>query len=154
MSYTWCLCLVFLPLIFFSSSIKYCPLSLNYFLFACFLTIVIYICVNSPVYHSSDSCLILYILGSQSWYFDLCCSGFGTAWGMCGNSVGCFIARENIYPRIIFNTLFGHAHGMYNFQGQRLNWCHGSDPSHCSDNAGSLTHWATKGTPIIVTFKR
>ena len=28
--------------------------------------------------------------------------------------------------------------------GQGLGPCHKSDPSHCGDNAGSLTFWATK----------
>ena len=35
------------------------------------------------------------------------------------------------------------AHGMWKFPGQGSNPCHSSHPSHCRDNAGSLTHWAT-----------
>ena len=34
--------------------------------------------------------------------------------------------------------VFGHTHGMWKFPGQGLNPCHNSDPSCCSDNAGSL----------------
>ena len=30
--------------------------------------------------------------------------------------------------------------GVWTFPGQGLNPCHSSDPSHCSDNARSLTH--------------
>ena len=33
--------------------------------------------------------------------------------------------------------------GMWKFPDQELNSHHSSDPSHCSDNAGSLIHWAT-----------
>ena len=46
-------------------------------------------------------------------------------------------------------SFFGHAHGMQKFQGQGLNPCHGCDPSHSSDNAGSLT---CNGTPSKRTF--
>ena len=34
------------------------------------------------------------------------------------------------------------------FPGQGSNLCHSSDPSQCSDNARSLTHWATRELPI------
>ena len=43
--------------------------------------------------------------------------------------------------------IFGCASGMPKFQGQGLNLSHSSDPSHCSDNAESLTHWATRELP-------
>ena len=36
-----------------------------------------------------------------------------------------------------------HTHGMLKFPGQGLNSHHSSNPSCSSDNAGSLTHWAT-----------
>ena len=43
---------------------------------------------------------------------------------------------------LIFNSKisfsFGHAQGMQKFLGQGLNLCHSSNPSHSSDNAGSL----------------
>ena len=71
--------------------------------------------------------------------------------------------------------LFVHTHGLWKFSGQRLNpghccelrhrctnarlWTHctglgsnlhlSNDPSCCRDNAGSLTHCTTAGTPII-----
>ena len=35
-------------------------------------------------------------------------------------------------------------HGMWKFLGQGSNLCHGLNQSHSSDNAGSLTHWATR----------
>ena len=38
---------------------------------------------------------------------------------------------------------FGHVHGIQKFLGQRLNPSHSCNQSHSSDNAGSLTHWAT-----------
>ena len=40
------------------------------------------------------------------------------------------------------------------FPGHRLNPCHSSNPSHCSDSAGSLTHWAMRELLklLLVTF--
>ena len=34
--------------------------------------------------------------------------------------------------------------GMWKFLGRGLNWRHSSNPSCCSDNAGPLTHCATR----------
>ena len=42
---------------------------------------------------------------------------------------------------------------MWKFPGQRWNPCHSSDPSCCSDNAGSPTHCATRELPKG-TFRR
>ena len=39
---------------------------------------------------------------------------------------------------------FGHAHGMWKFPDQGLNPQHSSDPNCCSDNARSLTCYATR----------
>ena len=39
---------------------------------------------------------------------------------------------------VYYVYIFGLAHGMWEFWGQGLNLC------HSSDNAGSLTHWATR----------
>ena len=57
----------------------------------------------------------------------------------------------SLYYRILFSFIylfiylfFGCLHGMYKFLGQRLNPHHRSNPSHCSDSAGSLTHWVTR----------
>ena len=44
----------------------------------------------------------------------------------------------------LFFYYFGHALGMQKFLGQGLNPHHSSDLSQCSDNTGSLTHWATR----------
>ena len=43
---------------------------------------------------------------------------------------------------IFFHSFFffGYTQGMWKFFGQRSNPSHGSDLSHSSDNAGSLTH--------------
>ena len=41
---------------------------------------------------------------------------------------------------LVFVGFFGHAHSMWKFLGQGSNLCHGSDPSCCSDNTGSLTY--------------
>ena len=38
-------------------------------------------------------------------------------------------------------------YGMWKFLGQELNSSHSSDPSHCSDSAGSLTHCTTREIP-------
>ena len=51
-----------------------------------------------------------------------------------------YIHISNAYIDIFFCC----THGMWKFPGQGLNPCHSSDPGHCSDNAGTLTHWATK----------
>lgn len=45
----------------------------------------------------------------------------------------------------LFVCLFGSTHGMQQFPGQGSNLWHRSDPSHSRENAGSLTHWATRG---------
>ena len=57
----------------------------------------------------------------------------------------------SLYYRILFSFIylfiylfFGCLHGMYKFLGQRLNPHYRSNPSHCSDSAGSLTHWVTR----------
>ena len=51
---------------------------------------------------------------------------------------------EQLLDDIGFLFLFGCAQGMQNFLGQGLNPGHSSDPSHCSDNASSLNHCATR----------
>ena len=43
-----------------------------------------------------------------------------------------------------FILFFGCTHSMQKSQGQVLNPCHNNDPSHSSDKARSLTHWATR----------
>ena len=40
------------------------------------------------------------------------------------------------------------AHGMKSFPDQKLNLHHSSDPSQISNNAGSLTRWATRELPM------
>ena len=39
----------------------------------------------------------------------------------------------------IFKKFFGHPHGMWIFPGKGSNPYHNSNPSHSSDNTGSLT---------------
>ena len=53
-------------------------------------------------------------------------------------SVWCFLV-----VRFRLCTFFGHTHGTWKFPGQGLNPIHSSNPSRCSDNNGSLIHWAT-----------
>ena len=54
------------------------------------------------------------------------------------------------YGSSIFNCLFflfgffGYTRGMWKFPGQGLYLCHSSHPSHCTDNARFLIHWATR----------
>ena len=50
---------------------------------------------------------------------------------------------------ILLLFIFGHTHGMRKILGQGSN-PHSSDPSCCSDNASSLTCWATRK---LHTFK-
>ena len=47
---------------------------------------------------------------------------------------------------------FGHTYSMWNFLGQGSNLCHSSDPRHCSDSTGSLTHCATRELIFIFLF--
>ena len=43
-----------------------------------------------------------------------------------------------------FLPFFGHTHSTCKFLGQGLKLHHSSNPSCCSDNAGSLTHYTTR----------
>ena len=47
------------------------------------------------------------------------------------------------------SPFFGCAFAMLNFPDQGLNPYHSSDRSHCSDNVGCLTHYATKNSWIL-----
>ena len=53
------------------------------------------------------------------------------------------VERQYYYSSIFFGG-GGCIHGMWKFQDQGSNSCHSSSQSHSSDNAGSLTHWATR----------
>ena len=53
---------------------------------------------------------------------------------------------------VILILFFGCTHGMQNFPGQGLNPSHSSDPGHCSDNTGSLTHCATRELLVFCLF--
>ena len=55
--------------------------------------------------------------------------------------------------QIVCLFVFGHAHGMWKFPGQGSNTQHSSDTSHCSDNARSLTHCATRELLKILNGK-
>ena len=46
--------------------------------------------------------------------------------------------------------IFGHAPGMLKFSGQQSNLHHISDPSHSSDNARSLNHWAARNSSLCI----
>ena len=43
--------------------------------------------------------------------------------------------------------VLGCAHSIWKFPGQGPNPCHSSDLSHCSDDAGSSTHCASRELP-------
>ena len=45
---------------------------------------------------------------------------------------------------LVFVSVFGHFHSMWKFLGQGTNLCYSSNPSCCSDNAGSLTYHTTR----------
>ena len=51
------------------------------------------------------------------------------------------------------NNFFGCVHRMQQFQGQELNTCHSSNLNQSSDNARSLTHWATREFQYIFKIK-
>ena len=53
--------------------------------------------------------------------------------------------------RVIF-PLFGHTHDIWKFPGQGKNPHHSSNPSHSTDNAGSLTPRATRELQSILVF--
>ena len=48
---------------------------------------------------------------------------------------------------------FGHAWGRWKFPDQGWNPCHSSNPTHCSDNAGSLTCWATRELQQLIFYR-
>ena len=53
----------------------------------------------------------------------------------------------SLYFRSFFFFFFpfcGQAHSMYKFLCHVSKPCHSSNLSYCSDNTGSLTHWATR----------
>ena len=63
----------------------------------------------------------------------------------------CFFIFEQIILFIYFyfaERFFCHAHGMQKFLGQGSNPCHSGDPSHCSDNTGSSTHYTARELPL------
>ena len=49
-----------------------------------------------------------------------------------------------LWPLMYKFCFVPHTHSMWKFLGHRLNPCHSSNPSHCSNNARSLTHCATR----------
>ena len=54
---------------------------------------------------------------------------------------------NNIYRTVSFFFFlfsFGHTCGLWKLPGEELNPCHHSNQSHSCDDAGSLTHWATR----------
>ena len=55
--------------------------------------------------------------------------------------VGLFIMKIPVFFCFVF---FLAKHNMWKFLGQGLNLSHSSDPSHCSDHAGSLIHCSTE----------
>ena len=48
---------------------------------------------------------------------------------------------------------FGHTHGMQKFLGQGSNLGHSCNQCHSSDNARSLTRWATRNSKNISTLR-
>ena len=72
--------------------------------------------------------------GPQCWVWMSLNAGFANCW------LG---SLEK--PLFVFSFFFfGFIHGMQKFPGQGSNMHHSSHLSSCSDNAGSLTHWATR----------
>ena len=54
----------------------------------------------------------------------------------------------HLAQRFCFLVLLGWTYVMQKFLGQGLNLHHSSNPSHCNDNAGSLTCCVTREHPI------
>ena len=72
-------------------------------------------------------------------------------------SLARWATTEFLFMFIYFFTtfvffFFGCAWGVWKFPGHRLNLCHSSDPSCCSDNTRSLTSWATRELPFLCLF--
>ena len=63
------------------------------------------------------------------------------------------LLASTFYPNLnhsnffFFFFFFGLASSMQKFLGQESNLCHSSNPSHRSDNTGSLTCWVTGNPP-------
>lgn len=55
---------------------------------------------------------------------------------------------------IFSHIFFGWTCCMRKFLGQKSYLHHGNDPSHCSDNSGSLTHQATREFLIYFIFNK
>ena len=53
---------------------------------------------------------------------------------------------------VVIKNFFCYTPGMWKFPDQRLNPCHSSNPSCCSDNTGSLTPCAMREFPRSFTF--
>lgn len=47
-------------------------------------------------------------------------------------------------PQMVLWGVFGCTYGTWKFLGQGLNLCHRSNLDHCTDNAKSITHCATR----------
>ena len=61
--------------------------------------------------------------------------------------------RHNLWPFFsLFFSFFFHTCNMWKFPGQGSNPCCSDDPSHCSDNAGSLTSCAARERLYIRTL--
>ena len=71
---------------------------------------------------------------------------FPNYWNSCSEK-GVFLFCGLVMWRVCFTLfiyLLGCACGMGKISGQGSNQPHSNNPSHSSDNAGSLTHWATR----------
>ena len=103
-------------------------------------------CISPPVLcnrillfiHSVCNCILL-VSNFQStclWQPQVCC--------MCLWACFCFINKLTC----VICYFFGCIHGIWKFLDQGSNPYHGSDLSCCSDNAGFLTHYATRELPL------
>ena len=75
-------------------------------------------------------------------------------WTSCNWSYAVIYSLQLIL-RGFFNVLLGGGHicSREKFLGQRSNLCHSSDPSHCSDNAESLTCCVTREFQYFVLIQ-
>ena len=59
----------------------------------------------------------------------------------------CPLQPTSSFPMLVPSFFWPHTQH-WKFQSQGSNTCHSSDPSHSSDNAGSLTYCTTRELPV------
>ena len=63
-----------------------------------------------------------------------------------------FFSLEDFPLSVFFFFFFGHTFSIWKFLGQGWNMSRSCNLDHSCSNAGSLTHWASAGTPPLFVF--